>query len=303
MVSKAESAQTLAQVAAAIGPACALLPLIESVAGLDAADSLATCPQVLRLVFGHLDFQADAGLACEADELELLPVRLALVLASRRAAPRWLRRSMAFRRARKTPHDWPLTRRAAGVAALAASCASIRRKWPWSMRRLRPAQPNSTGPGACRQLLMRRRVVCSLWMERWWMHRCCCWRSARSRRPSGADSFRAGCANSHAVGNIGLASGVTTPISGNIPARTNMKTSAVGGFRHQGYRQSREKAFLQVLSRRPCSPGARLFWQAPNGQPMTAEVTGPFFVLADCLRIDKDQNKQSSCGVRLRAAP
>lgn len=85
MVPKAESAAALAEVAAAAGP-CALLPLIESVAGLDAADALAAGAQVLRLAFGHLDFQADAGLACDAAELELVPVRLALVLASRRAA-------------------------------------------------------------------------------------------------------------------------------------------------------------------------------------------------------------------------
>ena len=86
MVSKAESPATLADVAAAAGPACVLLPLIESVAGLDALDALAASPQVLRLAFGHLDFQADAGLACGMDESELAPVRLALVLASRRAS-------------------------------------------------------------------------------------------------------------------------------------------------------------------------------------------------------------------------
>jgi citrate lyase subunit beta/citryl-CoA lyase len=83
---KAESAADLARVAAAMGPACALLPLIESVAGLDAADALARSPQVLRLAFGNLDFQADAGMACGPDEPELTAVRLALVLASRRAA-------------------------------------------------------------------------------------------------------------------------------------------------------------------------------------------------------------------------
>ena len=85
MVSKAESPAVLAGVAAAAGPACVLVPLIESVAGLDALDALAASPQVLRLAFGHLDFQADAGLACGLDEAELVPVRLALVLASRRA--------------------------------------------------------------------------------------------------------------------------------------------------------------------------------------------------------------------------
>lgn len=85
VVPKAESAAALAEVAAVAGPACALLPLIESVAGLDALAALATAPQVLRLAFGHLDFQADAGLVCGADEAELWPVRLALVLATRRA--------------------------------------------------------------------------------------------------------------------------------------------------------------------------------------------------------------------------
>ncbi|MBK5205754.1 MAG: CoA ester lyase [Polaromonas sp.] len=82
---KAESTADLARVAAAMGPACALLPLIESVAGLDAIDALARSPGVARLAFGNLDFQADAGMACGPDETELMAVRLALVLASRRA--------------------------------------------------------------------------------------------------------------------------------------------------------------------------------------------------------------------------
>jgi citrate lyase subunit beta / citryl-CoA lyase len=82
---KAERAEDLATLAQAVGPVAVLLPLVESVAGLDAIDALAASPQVLRLVFGHLDFQADAGLACGPDEAELMPVRLALVLASRRA--------------------------------------------------------------------------------------------------------------------------------------------------------------------------------------------------------------------------
>ena len=82
---KAESAAALARVAASVGPACALLPLVESAAGLAVVDALAGSPQVLRLVFGNLDFQADLGMACGPDDAELLPVRLALVLASRRA--------------------------------------------------------------------------------------------------------------------------------------------------------------------------------------------------------------------------
>lgn len=85
VVPKAERAQTLQAVARAAGPQAALVPLVESVAGLAAADALAGAPQVARLAFGHLDFQVDAGMACAEDEQELLPVRMALVLASRRA--------------------------------------------------------------------------------------------------------------------------------------------------------------------------------------------------------------------------
>ena len=85
MLPKAESALVLQQLAQALGPDCALLPLVESLAGWDAVDALAAAPQVLRLAFGHLDFQADVGMAAGADEVELVPVRLAVVLAARRA--------------------------------------------------------------------------------------------------------------------------------------------------------------------------------------------------------------------------
>lgn len=85
VVPKAERAETLQAVAHAAGARAALLPLVESVAGLAAADALAAAPQVVRLAFGHLDFQVDAGMACGETEEELLPVRMALVLASRRA--------------------------------------------------------------------------------------------------------------------------------------------------------------------------------------------------------------------------
>ncbi len=82
---KAERAADLSAMAAALGPAGVLVPLIESAAGLAALDAIAAGPQVLRLAFGHLDFQADLGLSCDASEAELVPVRLALVLATRRA--------------------------------------------------------------------------------------------------------------------------------------------------------------------------------------------------------------------------
>ena len=85
MLAKAESAAVLQTVARALGPQGLLVPLVESNAGLDALDALAQAPQVVRLAFGHLDFQVDLGMECGADEAELLPVRLALVRASRRA--------------------------------------------------------------------------------------------------------------------------------------------------------------------------------------------------------------------------
>ena len=82
---KAEDAAALAIVAKAVGANGVIVPIIESVWGLHNMDAIAQAPQVLRLAFGHLDFQVDAGMACAADEAELVPVRLAVVLASRRA--------------------------------------------------------------------------------------------------------------------------------------------------------------------------------------------------------------------------
>jgi len=93
MLAKAERAQTLHAIAQAMtsknGAPVALLPLVESLAGLDALDALARAPHVTRLAFGHLDFQVDTGMECDdadGNEAELNGVRLALVLASRRAA-------------------------------------------------------------------------------------------------------------------------------------------------------------------------------------------------------------------------
>ena len=81
----AEAPDLLHMLAAHTGTTCVLLPMVETAAGLAAIDALAGCPRVCRLVFGSLDFQADVGMACGPDEAELAPVRLALVLASRRA--------------------------------------------------------------------------------------------------------------------------------------------------------------------------------------------------------------------------
>lgn len=85
VVAKAERADMLQAIADKAGPNCAIVPLIETVAGMDALPILSAVPQVVRLAFGHLDFQVDAGIQCAADEIELLPTRMALVMASRRA--------------------------------------------------------------------------------------------------------------------------------------------------------------------------------------------------------------------------
>lgn len=83
MLPKAEAATVIERITRTV-PA-AVLPLVESAAGLHALDDLAHARGVARLVFGHLDFQGDTGLQCGADERELDSVRLAFTLASRRA--------------------------------------------------------------------------------------------------------------------------------------------------------------------------------------------------------------------------
>ena len=85
MLPKAEDAGALRGVAKTLGDAARIVALIESLMGLDAADALAREPQVVRLAFGHLDFQLDLGMHATAEEPELAFARNALVAASRRA--------------------------------------------------------------------------------------------------------------------------------------------------------------------------------------------------------------------------
>jgi len=84
MLPKAESAAAIEH--AASGAAAPVLPLVESAQGLAMLDVVAGARRVVRLAFGHLDFQADLGMRCGDDERELGSVRLAMALASRRAA-------------------------------------------------------------------------------------------------------------------------------------------------------------------------------------------------------------------------
>lgn len=84
MVPKSESAGALQGVALALGARASLLPLVESLAGVDALDLIARAKQVVRLAFGNLDFQLDLGMKCAPGEPELAAVRFAIVAASRR---------------------------------------------------------------------------------------------------------------------------------------------------------------------------------------------------------------------------
>lgn len=79
---KSETADDLAALAQAL-PGAALLPLVETAAGLAASLALASVPGVQRLVFGTIDFQHDLGI--EGDGEELLWFRSQLVLNSRLA--------------------------------------------------------------------------------------------------------------------------------------------------------------------------------------------------------------------------
>lgn len=82
MLPKAESAAALRDVAAQL-PGQPIIPLIESALGFMHLSELAATPQVARLALGHLDLQADLGMACGPDEAELAPARWALLTASR----------------------------------------------------------------------------------------------------------------------------------------------------------------------------------------------------------------------------
>jgi citrate lyase subunit beta/citryl-CoA lyase len=83
MLPKAENAQQVEQ--AFRTSSKRVLPLIESAEGVGQMDAIARAAGTLRLGLGHIDLQADLGVRCGPDEAELAPVRLAMVVASRRA--------------------------------------------------------------------------------------------------------------------------------------------------------------------------------------------------------------------------
>ena len=84
MLPKAESSRAIADIVQ-VCPGLPVLPLLESAEGFAQLDDIARAPQVLRLGLGHIDLQADIGMACGPDEAELAPARWALVTVTRRA--------------------------------------------------------------------------------------------------------------------------------------------------------------------------------------------------------------------------
>jgi len=84
LVPKTEHAHELIRVRDALAPETKLLPMIESARGWQNLESITGAAGVERLVFGSFDFQADLGMDTE-HEVDLLPVRLAIVAHSRLA--------------------------------------------------------------------------------------------------------------------------------------------------------------------------------------------------------------------------
>jgi citrate lyase subunit beta/citryl-CoA lyase len=80
IVPKAERRESLDTLSPLLPDACALVALIESATGVEAASSLAQHDRVSRLAFGAADFAADTG--CHMTETSLLYARSALVVAS-----------------------------------------------------------------------------------------------------------------------------------------------------------------------------------------------------------------------------
>ena len=82
MLPKAESAQQVAEVLAAL-PDAQVLALIESARGVAHVDTIAAAPGVSRLVFGTLDYALDLDLDTETDAIGLAYAASRIAIASR----------------------------------------------------------------------------------------------------------------------------------------------------------------------------------------------------------------------------
>ena len=81
IVPKAEEVEHMSHAAQRLKAGTPILPLIESARGYDNLAALGKAPQVLRFVFGSIDFQLDLGITGEGEELRYF--RSGLVLASK----------------------------------------------------------------------------------------------------------------------------------------------------------------------------------------------------------------------------
>lgn len=85
MLAKAEEPSQVSRLADGLAPGTWIIPLIESGRGLDRLQAIARSRATLRLALGHLDLAADLGMQCDSAETPMIPVRFAMVLASRLA--------------------------------------------------------------------------------------------------------------------------------------------------------------------------------------------------------------------------
>lgn len=87
MLPKAESAPQIERVGAALGPAAALIALVESARGVLAVESIAQAAGVVRLAFGTLDYALDLGLTDDPRGLLYPASRIALASKAADLAP------------------------------------------------------------------------------------------------------------------------------------------------------------------------------------------------------------------------
>jgi citrate lyase subunit beta / citryl-CoA lyase len=85
MLPKTESAAQMSSIVNTLSFTPVLIPMIENAKGVDQVKVIAAHPNTLRLSLGNIDLQVSFGLQCGPDELELLPVRHQILLASRLA--------------------------------------------------------------------------------------------------------------------------------------------------------------------------------------------------------------------------
>jgi citrate lyase subunit beta/citryl-CoA lyase len=79
MLPKAEGAEPIAAVTAALAPAGRVLPLIETARGVESLGAVAAAPGVQRLVFGTLDYAVDLDLSGDERGLHYAAARIAQV--------------------------------------------------------------------------------------------------------------------------------------------------------------------------------------------------------------------------------